>query len=62
VVWAGGGIVTERCPKSIISGVSVAWLEQFCLWQAIRHVAMEEWDARTVEAMFLLEDLVRRGG
>lgn len=61
VVWVGGGVAAERCPKSIISAASLSWLEEFHTWRRVPAQALFDWDARTVEAMLLLDEQSRKG-
>lgn len=61
MVWVGGGVATNRCPKSVITGQSMAWLETFLVWKRSKATEVLQWDARTVEAMLILENEVRGG-
>lgn len=53
-VWAHGRVAAERCPVSLISAESAAWLESFAVWQ---RGGGEVWrmPARDVAAMLVLE-------
>jgi len=54
VVWAPGEVVSERCPKSIITAKSVLFLEQFRWW---KELGGDIWsmEAKNAEALLLLE-------
>jgi hypothetical protein len=55
VVWARGGVAAKVCPKSYISGESLAWLEGFEAWKRLGHGDPWTLPARQVHAMMLLE-------
>jgi len=54
VVWARGEVVSERCPKSIITAMSILFLEQFRWW---KEMGGDVWpmEAKNAEALLLLE-------
>jgi hypothetical protein len=54
VVWARGAVVSERCPKSIITAKSILFLEQFRWW---KELGGDVWsmEAKSAEALLLLE-------
>jgi hypothetical protein len=54
-VWARKGVVVDTCPVSYISAQSLAWLEEYAAWKALRPPALWELPAKTVEAFCLLE-------
>jgi hypothetical protein len=54
-VWVRKGVATTVCPKSYISGDSMAWLEAFEMWKRIGHGDPKGLGARQMEAMLLLE-------
>ena len=53
-VWARGPIVLQRCPKSLITGQSLYFIEQFKVW---KQLGGNVWslDAKSAEALLLLE-------
>ncbi len=55
VIWARGRVSTVVCPKSLISGASLAWLEAFYAWKRLGGPAAEEMSARQAQAFLLLE-------
>jgi len=54
-VWVRKDIATTTCPKSYVSGDSMAWLEAFEAWKRIGQADPYGLPARQVEAMMLLE-------
>jgi hypothetical protein len=60
-VWARGGIAVSACPKSLISGASLSFLEEY---QARKQFGgfgnVAEMEARSVDAFCLLEQLVAK--
>jgi hypothetical protein len=54
-VWVRGKVATEECPRSAITGESLAWLEGFYAWKKLGGAAAEEMSARQVQAFLLLE-------
>jgi hypothetical protein len=61
VVWARNGIAVSSCPKSVITGESLAWIEEY---QARRTFGdfggMRELPGKTVDAFCLLEQLLAK--
>lgn len=55
VVWARKGVATTICPRSYISGESVAWLEEFETWKRIGFPDLERITARQVHAIVILQ-------
>jgi hypothetical protein len=55
VVWARGGVATEVCPKSYVSGDSRAWLDEFQVWKRLGRPDPRTLSAREVHAMVILE-------
>jgi hypothetical protein len=55
LVWARGNVVSHRCPKSIITASSLAFLEQFHIWKELSGLDLFALDARTAEAFLLLD-------
>ncbi|MGE5647837.1 MAG: hypothetical protein ACM336_18840 [Acidobacteriota bacterium] len=64
MVWTRAGVATTECPKSYITGASMAWLETFEAWRR-GHGDAAALPARMVQAMICLENEVaqemRRG-
>jgi hypothetical protein len=58
-VWARGGAVTYQCPKSLITAESLSFLESFQLLKRIGWANLLDVDARTAEAVLILEDVSR---
>lgn len=56
MVWARQGVSAERCPKSLITAQSQAWLEEYGVWKRLGSPERKELTARQVEAFLLLED------
>jgi hypothetical protein len=56
VVWTRAGLATTTCPRSYITGESVAWLEAFEVWRRFGHTDPQELPARQVHAMMCLEN------
>lgn len=59
-VWAGGDIVLNECPKPLISGESIAFIEAYWLWRFQGRPAAAEQSARCMDAFVLLERLSRQ--
>jgi len=59
IVWARGKISTPRCPVSYITPESVAFLEEFHVWKLLGGTDYQRLPARSVEAMFILENELR---
>lgn len=60
-MWARAGVATKQCPKSLITAESLAYLHLFQIWKTLG--AGWDWnqmDARTVEAMLVLEAEFRK--
>jgi hypothetical protein len=56
LVWAKGAVVAYACPKSSITGASIAWLDLFGAYRLLGGTALEHWQARDVEAIALLKE------
>ena len=54
-IWARGSIVTTQCPKSLITAQSRQLLEIHRLWKVLRNGCMLPLDAKTMDALELLE-------
>jgi hypothetical protein len=48
-------VATQVCPKSYISGESVAWLDQFQTWKRLGYPDPQTLSARETQAMLILE-------
>jgi len=57
VVWARGGAAAQECPTSLVTPVSIEFLEGFFAWKALgrRESAVHEMTAREAEAFVVLE-------
>lgn len=55
-VWVRRGVTSYSCPKSKISSDSLYFLEQFHLWKRFGSVDPLGMNARTAEAISVLED------
>ena len=59
VIWVRGQVAVETCPTSYITAESLALLEEFHAWKLIGAGDVYRLAARTVEAIFVLENEVR---
>ncbi len=50
-----GRVSTTECPRSLITGESVAWLEQFHAWKRLGFPDARRLTAREGHAMLILE-------
>jgi len=55
VVWARRQVASDECPKSYITGDSMAWLELFNAWKRVGFPRPEEMNARDAHAVLILE-------
>jgi len=55
VVWSRHQVSTDVCPKSLISGQSLAWMEEFFLWRKLGRAWPQDMDARKLEAFLILQ-------
>jgi hypothetical protein len=55
VVWGRKRARTEECPKSFISGQSLAWIEEFVARRRLSVPDSLDVDARTVDAFLILQ-------
>lgn len=55
VVWSRKGVGAESCPRGLIRGESVAWIEKYYVWKKFGGLRWEEMDAREVHAFLILE-------
>jgi hypothetical protein len=58
-VWARRDIVSLQCPKSVISAQSKNFLEQFRLWKQFGGGFPLWTDAKTADALLVLEEAWR---
>jgi hypothetical protein len=49
-------VSTRQCPKSIITGESLRFIEEFQIWKRFGCADIWSMPARTVEAISILED------
>lgn len=60
-VWARSGVAVTSCPKSVITGESTAFLEEYQARRLFGDFArLAELPARTVDAFCLLEQLIAK--
>lgn len=55
VVWARKKVSTTECPRSLISGQSLAWLEEFHACKRLGYPDVRTLTAREGHAMLILE-------
>jgi len=55
VVWVGGDVAVESCPKSLITAQSAAWVEEFLVRRRLGETGIAGLGARDVEALLILE-------
>jgi len=60
VVWGRGQIQTEECPKSLVTGESLASIEEFFVRRRLGMQDSLELDARKVDAFLILRDEMER--
>lgn len=54
-VWARGEVFSVQCPKSVITAQSLHFLEQFRLWKEFGRGSLWSMEAKSAEAIFVLE-------
>jgi hypothetical protein len=54
-VWARGGAASRECPRSFVTGQSLAWIEEFFTWKLFGGLDHYTLPAKTVDAFFVLE-------
>src|SRR5579871_628836 len=59
-IWARGRASSSCCPKSYVTGESLALLEEFHAFKVFGSRDVYALEARLVEAIFILEDELRR--
>jgi len=62
VVWARGGVVAERCPRSLVSAASWELLERYNLWRYEGRAGLQGLPAKQAEAFMFLESERARVG
>ena len=55
VVWTRKHVATGTCPKSYVTGESLAWLEEFVVRRKLGQGMLENPGARQAEAFVILE-------
>ena len=56
IVWTRRQVVTDVCPKSLITAESLGWIEEFLIWKRLRLDLRTDLSARQAEAFLILED------
>jgi len=61
VVWARGGAAAEECPTSLVTPVSIEFVESFFAWKTMGLIKLTagELTAREAEAFVVLERELR---
>lgn len=54
-MWGSAGVVTDCCPKTMVTGESMALVEAFVAWKKLGGMELERTDARYVHAFLILE-------
>ena len=49
-------MATDVCPKSVITGQSMAWMEEFFLWRKLGRAWPQDMGARKLEAFLILQE------
>jgi hypothetical protein len=57
-VWARKGVSLQTCPKSYVTGASLALVEEFLVRRGLRGNEFPELSARQAEAFFILEEAI----
>jgi hypothetical protein len=61
VVWGRRQTQAEECPQSLVTGESLALLEEFFVRRRLGiHEPLEEMEARKVDAFLILQDEMER--
>ena len=60
IIWGRKRVETEECPKSLITGESVALLEEFFVRRRLGMVDSPDMAARKVDAFLILRDEMER--
>jgi hypothetical protein len=56
LVWAASGVALKSCPKSFITGESMALLERFHVWKILGTFAADDYPARLVDGFCVLQN------
>ena len=59
IVWARKQVAVSSCPTSYITSESIAMIEEFHVWKLFGVTDANRLPARTVEAIFVLENELR---
>jgi hypothetical protein len=59
-VWARAGVFSLQCPKSIVTAQSLYFLEQFGVWKQFGGTSPWSLEAKSAEALALLEGAWRK--
>ena len=59
MVWGRKNFATDRCPKSIVDGKSISYLEMYHAWRMAGRGELSGYPAKAVEAFAALERLYR---
>lgn len=54
-MWTRRGVFAVQCPKSVITGESLHFLEQFRFWKETGGGSLMEMEAKDADAVLLLE-------
>ena len=60
IVWGRGRVHAEECPKSLITGESLALLEEFFVRRRLEIADSTDLEARKVDAFLILRDEMER--
>jgi hypothetical protein len=60
IIWARRGVSLTTCPTSYVSPDSISLLEDFHAWKLFGTTDFYQLSARTVEAIFTLENELRQ--
>lgn len=60
LVWGSRHAQTEECPKSFVTGQSLALLEEFFVRRRLNNEISLETEARRVDAFLILRDEMER--
>ena len=58
-MWARRAVIAHSCPKGLILGESLRWLEEFNAWKAGAGINLLGLPARTAEAFVVIEQELR---
>jgi len=60
IVWGRAQVHTDECPKSLITGDSLALLDEYFVSRALNFDLTNESPARTVDAFLILREQTER--